>query len=913
MKPSSAGQPRPKQNQAASPPPVADTPGTPRPANARGGPGPAGKPAPTPAQRGFAVALALLLVVLGGLFSRSFQPGQILFSSDGPIGANAAQAAALPAAFTGYWQDLNWLGAYTGNASPTVTYLLLWVLGPLAFAKFYAPISLLLLGLSAWVLLRQLGFRPSVCALGALAAALNTDFFSYACWGLGTLALAVAWLFLALAALVTPVPKRWWLKPILAGAAVGMSIMEGFDNGAIFSLYVAAFVIFQALQNGGATKLRGWLLGLGRVGLVAICAAAIAAQALSMLIATQVKGVVGMQQDARTKTQRWEDATQWSLPKLETLRVVIPGLFGYRMDTPEGGNYWGRVGERPGFMTRHSGAGVYGGLFVVAVALWGLLAAGRGAGSPFTPSERRWVWFWGGALVVSLLLAWGKYAPFYRVVYALPYFSTVRNPIKFLHPFSVSLVILFGFGLEALARAYFDKSVQRVAALKAQLALWWAGATTGERRWTIGGGAALGTSLLAWLMYGASRTELVAHLKQVGFPDPPDLPPGETGLADAIAQFSSGELGWFILFLALTLGVLVLVQSAVLGGRRAPWATLCFGLLIAADFARANTPWIYYWNFTEKYASNPLLDFLRVRPYEQRVAVLPFNLGPEFGSFQQYYHSEWMQHHFQYYNVQSVDIIQEPRTAADNKAYREALIPNTAPDYVRLWQLTNTRYVLGLAGSLADTLNNQLDPQQKRFRVRLPFTLAQARPGGPISTLTNAAGPLALLEFTGALPRAQLYAQWLAQTNTDQTLKTLADPAFDPNQIVLVNEPAPELPAPATNAATHPRAGTVEFVHYAPKQLTLQAQADRPAVLLLNDKFDPRWRVTVNGQPAPLLRCNFLMRGVYLPPGDHRLEFRFGTSWVPLGVSLLGLAAAVGALGLLWLSRAPHPKATDPR
>ena len=58
-----------------------------------------------------------------------------------------------------------------------------------------------------------------------------------------------------------------------------------------------------------------------------------------------------------------------------------------------------------------------------------------------------------------------------------------------------------------------------------------------------------------------------------------------------------------------------------------------------------------------------------------------------------------------------------------------------------------------------------------------------------------------------------------------------------------------------------------------PKDIMFDAQAATPAVLLLNDKFDPYWHVLVDGKPAELLRCNFIMRGVYLTPGQHTVEF----------------------------------------
>jgi hypothetical protein len=161
---------------------------------------------------------------------------------------------------------------------------------------------------------------------------------------------------------------------------------------------------------------------------VAVCAAFLAAHGLATLVGTQIQGVAGMGQDDRSKEQRWDEATMWSLPKIESLRVVIPGLFGYRMDTPDGGCYWGSVGQRPGVpQTRHSGAGVYAGVLVVLLAALALAQALRTGSSPFSQSERRTIFFWGAAALVSLLLAFGRHAPFYQFFYGLPYMSTIRS------------------------------------------------------------------------------------------------------------------------------------------------------------------------------------------------------------------------------------------------------------------------------------------------------------------------------------------------------------------------------------------------------------------------------------------------------------------------------------------------------
>jgi hypothetical protein len=163
-------------------------------------------------------------------------------------------------------------------------------------------------------------------------------------------------------------------------------------------------------------------------------------------------------------------------------------------------------------------------------------------------------------------------------------------------------------------------------------------------------------------------------------------------------------------------------------------------------------------------------------------------------------------------------------------------------------------------------------------------------------------GACALFEFTGALPRAKLYANWQISTNDSATLKTLASASFDPLQQVLVSTPLPV--APVVNA-TNENSGTVEFKSYAPKDIVFDAQAGAPAVLLLNDKFDPHWQVFVDGKPAELLRCNFIMRGVYLAPGAHRVEFKFTLPSDPLYVSLAAIVFGILLSGglLVWQRR----------
>jgi len=871
----------------------------------------------------------LLAVVLGALFFRSFDPDLVAFSNDGPLGAINARTVQMPGTLTGCWMDLNSVGSNGGSSGLGLTQLVFWAFGPLSFAKFYPPIALFIVGLGAGTFFRALRFSPLAAMLGALAAMLNSAFFAAACWGVASQQLALGMDFLALALIVANRPETpgriRWLRLALAGLCVGVNVMEAADIGAIYSLCISAFVLIKSLTDTGKPILTRAVHGIGRVAVVALFAGFIAFQTVISLVGTEIHGIAGTAQDTETKAQHWDWATQWSLPKKETLELFVPGLFGYRMDTPKdmipqfqdayrGGAYWGGLGRSPeldryidagsqgtappGFM-RFTGGVFYCGILVTLVAVWAVAQSFRRRNSPFTDGQKKLIWFWTAVLAVALLLAWGRFAPmFYGLVYRLPYFSTIRNPDKYLYIFSCALVVLFAYGIDALSRLCLDRPAAKSAGLMPQLSNWWAKAEGFDRKWVWSCLGLLGASALAWLVYAGQKPALVHYLQAMGFPD---MDPAHENSAPAIAAFSIAQAGWFLLLFATAIALVTLTLAGYFAGSRAKIGAVLLGAFLLFDLVRADLPYVIHWDYKLKYevgSLNPVEDFLRNKPYEHRVAGLPFHAPEGLELLDELYRIEWTQHHFLYYNIQSLDIIQMSRMPADLKAYLEALSPRGTPESVPLiarhWELTNTRYLLGAAGYL-DVLNQQLDPAQRRFRIAQRFEIGpkpgflQAQQLEEITAIPNDNGRYALFEFTGALPRAKLYSNWQVNTNDEAVLKTLADLNFDPAKTVLIDAPLKDLPLTATNE----NSGTVAFTSYAPKHLVFAANAAAPSVLLLNDQYDPGWSVTVDGRPAELLRCNYLMRGVYLPAGAHTVEFRFTLPhkllYVTLSAMLLGI------------------------
>ena len=117
---------------------------------------------------------------------------------------------------------------------------------------------------------------------------------------------------------------------------------------------------------------------------------------------------------------------------------------------------------------RFSGGSNYAGVLVTLVALWAIAQSLRRQNPAFTKTQRRFIWFWSAILIVSLLLAFGRFAPFFKLLYMLPYVSTMRNPSKFMAVF-LGDWILFAYGIHGSSRRYLEISAANSSSPLAQL------------------------------------------------------------------------------------------------------------------------------------------------------------------------------------------------------------------------------------------------------------------------------------------------------------------------------------------------------------------------------------------------------------------------------------------------------------
>lgn len=167
-----------------------------------------------------------------------------------------------------------------------------------------------------------------------------------------------------------------------------------------------------------------------------------------------------------------------------------------------------------------------------------------------------------------------------------------------------------------------------------------------------------------------------------------------------------------------------------------------------------------------------------------------------------------------------------------------------------------------------------------------------------------AAEPYWILRNPNALPRAFVPARVEVIPKPQDRLRRLADPAFDPRSVALLEAPTPLDP-------TAQARGVASLQTDTPTQLSLELHMETPGLVLLTDLWDPGWQARLNGQPVPVLLVNHALRGVVAPPGASRLEFFYRPRSFQVGLQLAAFAAA---LTLAWLflppllSRTPTPR-----
>ncbi len=126
-----------------------------------------------------------------------------------------------------------------------------------------------------------------------------------------------------------------------------------------------------------------------------------------------------------------------------------------------------------------------------------------------------------------------------------------------------------------------------------------------------------------------------------------------------------------------------------------------------------------------------------------------------------------------------------------------------------------------------------------------------------------------LLENRRVLPKAWLVTDLDIVNDPAARLERMKMPDFDPSRKALV-ESAPEI-----SVVWSEKPGKVRLEQNQDELIRIQADVATSSLLVLGEKFQGGWKVTVDSRPAVIVPVNHILRGIYLTTGKHDVEFRF--------------------------------------
>ena len=177
--------------------------------------------------------------------------------------------------------------------------------------------------------------------------------------------------------------------------------------------------------------------------------------------------------------------------------------------------------------------------------------------------------------------------------------------------------------------------------------------------------------------------------------------------------------------------------------------------------------------------------------------------------------------------------------------------------------------------------------------LNVAFVLSDRDLDGPGLERVYEEGDVKVFQVGDPLPRAWVvYDAQIA--SDDDVFALLNSDSFHPMQTAVLADGA--APASLPNGAGP--AEPVQVIENRPGRLVLDVTARGDGLLVIGQPFYPGWQATVDGEPVPLYRADYLLQAIQVQSGSQRVELTYRLSLVPVIVSLIALLACVAGFSV---------------
>lgn len=742
---------------------------------------------------------------------------------------------------------------------------LLFYLFPFDFAyKWYVALHVFLAAAGTYALMRRWRLKSVAAAFAGITFAFSGYVISFID-GLNIFS-SLVWLPIIFLLFERAVEMPKLSRVIPAAFAVAAQTLAG-DPVSGYYTFLLCGAYWMVLIVSYSLERRQRLETVARMAVLPVVAA------LALLLSY---GQVGPSQElTRYSTRAAEvgyDSAVWnSLAPMRLLTLAVPYLFGNSLENLYD---WGPI-FAPHFPLDRT---LYLGMLPLVLIPVAILVF----------RERR-VYFFTGVLVAGLLLALGRHTPVYGVAYSLlPMFGKFRYPVKAFFMVAFAAAVLSGYGVQYLV-SLEARIPQRVRTRAGQFMRYYTAFLL-----------SIGATLL--IVFFCDR--FLFDLSSGVFLRASSAEPSVTR---AYIPYMKVEMLRASFLLSAAGVILWLRHKKMVSSRLFRFLAIGFVVLdlLPTSYRAMDTT-------AESFYSAPRVDSILGREgalfrlyrtplnVEQNVAKLGFKtpteyylwnremLSPNFGTLFGYAYTD---------GYESANLLWHNMFIR----FVEAAPPLLRP---RLLGLVNVKYIFS-SGPVS----------HPDLRLKMSFD-----------------NNVFLYENLRCLDRAYFAPVSIVASNEGVALKVLASSSFNPRRaVVLVDKGGPGSlnPQPGIDqfavaapqdmqfatmnvGENSPVSGpdeavseqkqkgpeaSVQIVEYSPNRVRLKVNAPTDGHVVLSDAYYPKWKATVNGQKAEVLRANVTVRAVAVPAGESTVEFAYDTrSFTTAG--LISLAAAIFCLGI---------------
>ena len=94
---------------------------------------------------------------------------------------------------------------------------------------------------------------------------------------------------------------------------------------------------------------------------------------------------------------------------------------------------------------------------------------------------------------------------------------------------------------------------------------------------------------------------------------------------------------------------------------------------------------------------------------------------------------------------------------------------------------------------------------------------------------------------------------------------------------------------------------SVELTAYEANRLAYKVRSQEGGVVVFSEIYYPGWTCTIDGNPTPIVRANYVLRAVNVPAGEHEVVMTFDPQTVHVTEAIAYAALAVLGLMLIIL------------